>query len=258
MTVGAEPSVETEGTTPPSSASASSSSTASPLPSSPQRSQADIDALVLEGLPIVDRAVGALRRHWDVLAEDEMRSVGYEALRNCAPRHDPTRGPWPRFAYVYVSWEIRHRVYQEIRHRHRLDDRQNLAAMWLDTPGKLSDDEATQKGNLEDYLHHVMTSASLMVGAASRRQSVGSATAATAAAALDETRFGYKLRAGLETLESEQRDLIDAFYGEDATLKDLAKKRGVSYATIKRHHERALRTLSRAARSGARKNAKKE
>ncbi|MEM6792322.1 MAG: hypothetical protein AAF715_32715, partial [Myxococcota bacterium] len=111
MTVGAEPSAETKVT--------SSSSL-------PQRTQAEIDALVLEGLPIVDRAVGALRRHWDVLAEDEMRSVGYEALRNCAPRHDPTRGPWPRFAYVHVSWEIRHRVYQEIRHRHRLDDRQNL------------------------------------------------------------------------------------------------------------------------------------
>ncbi|MEM1034335.1 MAG: sigma-70 family RNA polymerase sigma factor [Myxococcota bacterium] len=248
MKVGAEPSVNAEGPSAAGSAASASSSS-----SFPQRSQADIDALVLEGLPLVDRAVRALRRSRDVLAEDEMRSVGYEALRKCAPRYDPSRGPWARFAYVHVSWEIRHRVYRELKHRQRVDDRHNLAAMWLDSPGKLSDDEGTQRRNLQDFLHHVVTSASLTVGAASRRRSEGGTESD-----LDEKRFGHRLRAGLETLESEQRDLIDAFYREDKTLKDLAKKRGVSYATIKRHHERALRTLSRAVRAGDEKTAKKE
>lgn len=87
-------------------------------PTPPVRTDAEVHALVLEGLPLVDPVARQLSRQLGSLVElDELMSLGRAALVETARGYDPARAAWPPYARKKIRWAMLDGVRRATHHR---------------------------------------------------------------------------------------------------------------------------------------------
>lgn len=155
-----------------------------------------------------------------VLALDEFESAGYEALVQAAARYDPTRTASFR---TFAHYRVRGAMVDALRKRapgRRARDLRRRAAGKATSPLRMPD---LGIHSYERFASSAPNPERILVAADERRQ----------------------LRTLVEGLGPQERDLIEAVYVQNRTMKDFADELGVSGATISRRHAKIVRRLRR-------------
>lgn len=222
-------------------------------------------ARVQDVLPVLHRlAKHFIRRFRGTPLElDELISHGYLALQKAAHSFDPSFGvPFTAYAWPRMHGAMLTALQKETAIA-RAARKAGCRALTLyrDEADLLADDERAHRGHLDRFCHDVLAAMLLgVVSEASAQAAAGggagpdgagvSASGAlraspehALAAAFDWSRTRTTLHACLDQLNEEDRRVIDLHYFEGRALVDLTEELEMSYPTIRRRHQRALRRL---------------
>jgi RNA polymerase sigma factor for flagellar operon FliA len=204
-------------------------------------------ALVTEGLPEVDAALARLGFRWRrFLSRDEARSHAHEGLLAAARSHDKTRGSFRVFARFRIEYAVLDALRDSDRHNRLEWAVRGAARRSAALDGVMeADGEAFGRSEVEDRERLsalTMTRAAIMlVRLAEEARQLQDEDAALARIAL--ARVEQALSGALADLPERQRALVDGHYAKERELFDVAKDLGISKATAKRDHQKALENL---------------
>lgn len=203
-------------------------------------------ALAAENVGFVERiARAAGRRFGRLLLSDDAASVGQMAQVEATRDFDPARGDFA----TYASWRVRGAVAnaakKEVSHAQalvfgayaavceHLADASDPCDVWRDT-------EADFRQQSDAFSGGVLAGAfASVVGAVLR----GAGEEGHAQRELYQ-RAVEALREASSELSERDQELLYMHYGEELDLKEIAKRKGLGYSTVRRHHAEALSRLA--------------
>jgi RNA polymerase sigma factor for flagellar operon FliA len=214
---------------------------------------------------LVARVARSIVRQVDVLPYEELESVGNEALVQAAMRYDPSSTA--SFA-TFAHYRVRGAMIDALRKATPGRRKYKRAVIRLEAMQALlaqaaEDQDALAAGGRRQTLEQRVEAARALVRRASLAISLSEPDRwagdddvpaedpdpeqlMVAVDALDQ------LRTAVETLEPEQRALLEALYDEGVPMRDIAKQWGTSVATVSRRHAKLLDLLGERARALAR------
>jgi RNA polymerase sigma factor for flagellar operon FliA len=217
---------------------------------------AEVLRRVNEGLPLVIKAAIKVRRSLaDNLDIDDLQSMGREGLLDAARTYDAERGvPFGAWAYL----KIRGAIFDGLRRQADLPRAiyakiRAFEAASQTREGQIEDESAAASENSEAADARVAsTTATLAMAMATAFLAAKKGIDNThdpLAASPEETAMRstllQKVRASIDRLPENQRDLLTRVYFEDLPLDESAKQLGLSKSWGSRLHARALETLAR-------------
>lgn len=210
---------------------------------------------VERGKPLVDKLARMLARRLARITEDELRSVGYEALVKCGLRYDPTQ------AASFRTYSF-HRV------RGAMIDAARRAVPGLRKRGRALRAMQASQALLEQAEHRELPGGAdprtLQERVAAAADLVAQATAAVVLSRLStpdpeevaddagapeevlhDARLHEHLRRTLERCCTEdERSMIAAIYEEGLTMTELGERLGRNKSTISRRHAALLERIA--------------
>jgi RNA polymerase sigma factor FliA len=196
-----------------------------------------------------------------VMSFEDLESVGNEALVQSAMRYDPTS---PASFATYANYRVHGAMIDEIRKRTPGRRKQQRALRRLAATQALlceaaEDNDAQRASGQRQTLEQRVESARELVRRAvisvrlSEPNSVGLERATTEDPDPEQLLLDADARSRMwslvDELEPDERQLIQALYMKDATMKELAERFGTSIATISRRHSKLLAQLAKRARA---------
>jgi RNA polymerase sigma factor for flagellar operon FliA len=214
--------------------------------------------LLFEGaLDLVDIVAGRLARTLGSFVErEELIAAGREGLFDAARRFDESRGvPFRAYAAIRIEGAIMDAVRQSSRLPRRAHERlRSMAAMAELSEGMASFVFATPKdtgaADVEDqFLEHmaalaVSCGATVAIPAGGGQTDTSSSDAPSPEEAVLRAEARERLRAAMTQLEIDEADLVQLYYFEGHSIRETAKRLGVSKSWAHRLHTRALARLS--------------
>jgi len=207
-------------------------------------------------LDLVDAiASQLLKKLGSFLELDDLVSFGREGLLDAARRYDERRGVHFR---AYAQFRVRGAVYDGVRRTSALPrgvyrKLASLQAQWLASGGELiyafSDDDALGRANdvLADHLAGMAMAATLGLIAEgdevalseSREQPLDPEQQLVSA------QLRHQIGMQLQTLDAEEREVLQRHYFDGERLEDIANELNVSKSWASRLHTRALSRLAK-------------
>jgi RNA polymerase sigma factor (sigma-70 family) len=206
-------------------------------------------------------------RYGDLHSEREFTNLGYLRLDSAVRSYDDKRDPFEPYAWQAIHGAMTNAVGKQIRAHKRAYDAGNRAVSALrDESNPMRDGEDEYQEHLDQFTGSVLIAMVLgTVGRATGESSQG-ATDEHAAKGVDYRRARGKLSAAVNSLPPEQQQIVELYYyGDDdneenderqneendeddeedktPSLRTIGAIQGVSYATVRRHHQEALTTL---------------
>lgn len=196
-----------------------------------------------------------------VMSVEELESVGNEALVQSAMRYDPTS---PASFATFANYRVHGAMIDAIRKRtpgRRKKQRalQRLAATQALLGQAAEDHDAQRASGQRQTLEQRVEAARELVRKAvisvrlSEPNSLGLERASTEDPDPEQLLLDADARKRMwilvDELEPEERQIIEALYTKDATMKELAERLGTSLATISRRHSKLLARLAKRARA---------
>jgi len=201
---------------------------------------------VNDALWILEPIARHMGRRYPVIEHDELVSVGYIALRKASETFDATLGvAFSSYGWTRVSGAMMDVVRKQVTLRNRMHHAGLQAITLLDDVGDvMRDDEPQHRATAQDLF--------LAVAAAMRANVLSNHSAEQVHGDLDErldrTRAATALSAAFKRIAPEQARLIELHYQQSVTLRSIAGQLDISYRTVKRRHNEALRALAEALR----------
>ncbi|WP_181233778.1 sigma-70 family RNA polymerase sigma factor [Enhygromyxa salina] len=196
-----------------------------------------------------------------VMTVEELESVGNEALVRSAMRYDPASSA--SFA-TFANYRVHGAMIDAVRKRTPARRKQQRAIRRLATTQALlsqaaEDSDAKRASGQRQSLEDRVESARDLVRRAvisvrlSEPTSYGDGGAIAEDADPEQLLLDADARARMwrlvSELEPDERQIIEALYTKDATMKELAERLGTSIATISRRHAKLLAQLAERARA---------
>lgn len=182
-------------------------------------------------------------RYRGALSADELESIGYLGLQQAARTFDPGRGvPFAGFAWSRIHGAMLTALRKEtVLQRGAREAAYKATTQWRDEGDVFADNDQLNRKRLDEYAGAVV--AAMVCGV------VGEATARApqqdeALTALSLKRLTSSLHVGLPKLREDKRLVIDRHYFAGVSLKDIGAELGVSYSTVRRLHQQALKRLA--------------
>lgn len=204
---------------------------------------------------LVDRLARSMVHRVARLSEDELRSVGYEALVRCSQRYDPELGrSFRTFAYLRVRGamiDASRRAVPGLRQRSRAMRTLEATQSLLEQARKREPTDGPDPRRLEERVAAVaelvaQTTAAVLASARVRDpEAVAGSTDLDAV--LDEARTRQRLDEALQRCCSEaERAIVQGLYDEGLSMSEIGEKLGMHKSTVSRRHADVLRRLSEA------------
>ncbi|MCA9711294.1 MAG: sigma-70 family RNA polymerase sigma factor [Myxococcales bacterium] len=209
---------------------------------------------------LVDRLARRMLHRLPRMSEDELRSVGYEALVHCGLRYDPAQGiPFAGFCYYRVRGamiDAARRAMPELRRRSRamrtLEATQALLERAHDREPVEGADPRTLRERVEtaaEIIAQATTAVVLARVGSPDPEAVADGTA-TPDEALDFARLRDHVRRLIDEYDEDERAIISGLYYEGLSMTELGTRLGRDKSTVSRRHATLLRRLSRALQPG--------
>ena len=220
--------------------------------------------LLVMGMDVLKRAASYFAsRYWDLHSQDEFMSLGYLRLDSAVRSYDATRGAFEPYAWQAIHGAMTNAVGKQIRAHKRAYDAGNRAVCALrDESNPMRDGEDEYQEHLDQFTGSVLIAMVLgTIGRATGEASQGEGDEHAAKGA-DYRRARGKLAGAVNSLPPEQQQIVELYYyGEDEneengtgdtedeeekeapSLRTIGAIQGVSYATVRRHHQALLKTL---------------
>jgi RNA polymerase sigma factor for flagellar operon FliA len=231
--------------------------------SPPEKTRAEIEALVGEALPAVPGVANRLARQIGILSEiEELEAAGKAALVEIAQSFDPRKGPFVPFARARLRWAMLDSVRRETHGRmfsaraYALAAAERVGRASIDGPP----DAALPESSHALHLRRVLAAqAAAMVTAlaapfADEPTSTGEHAAVPRAARaprepspediLALARQARALRDAVASLEPRARAIIERHYFGGERFDHIAESLGVSKSWLSRLHAQALEALA--------------
>ncbi|MEM7153179.1 MAG: sigma-70 family RNA polymerase sigma factor [Myxococcota bacterium] len=190
------------------------------------------------------------------LGEDDLRSVGYEALVRCSQRYDPETGTsFQTFAYHRVRGAMldeSRRAVPGLRQRSRalraLAASQSLLERSQQREEQGDEDTRSLQQRVEAAAELVaQTTTVVMLASAGPRdpEQVADAHGGDFDASIDDARIQSRVRKALdECCNEDERAFLRALYDEGLSMSELGTRLGKHKSTVSRRHASLLARLS--------------
>lgn len=223
---------------------------------SPSILSAEQRARVEKAHPMVDRLARMMAPRLARMSEDDLRSIGYEALVGCGLRYDPAMGSsFTTFSYHRVRGamiDAARRAVPGLRRRSRALRALETTQALLERAQKREQGDGPDPRSLEervkvvaDLVAQATTAVMLSSSTAKDPETVADGRTSDLDTALDDARLKAKLRRVLDrSCNEEERALIQALYIDGTSMTDLAKAMGCNKSTVSRRHGALLKRLS--------------
>jgi RNA polymerase sigma factor for flagellar operon FliA len=232
---------------------------ADPLPI--LRSEAEVRALVEEGLPFVPQVANLVARQLGRIADrEELEGVGRLELVAIARSYDPSRASFPGYARTKLRWAMLDSVRRDTHGRAFASKARALVAAERVADGATADlpdphgSEAAHAARLRAVFAAQAAAMALALAApyeaAPRSDAEEGAPSPPDLAspspeeALSLRRQAERLRAAIDELPPRQRALVDRHYFGDERFDLIADSLGVSKSWASRLHAQALEQLA--------------
>jgi RNA polymerase sigma factor (sigma-70 family) len=197
--------------------------------------------LVDDGLHLVHKVAGKLATKR--VGEGDLISVCYFALCRAAETYDASRGrSWLSYAFFRIMCAALDERRREASRVARVDRGTAQAALILGDRGDiLRDDEVTCRAHASEYLG--------AIAAAARAHTLSTHTADVTHGHEDAVIWStaqQRLAHALDTLDPEVAAVVRRYFIDDATLRQIADERAVSYSSARRRVDDGLHALRRA------------
>lgn len=217
------------------------------------RSPDALAALVSEHMEIVTFQARQLARQLGrYAAQDDLVSVGGEALVLAAQSHDPSLAPFAPYAMRKVRWAMLDFARRDTHARAAVARRRASAMMALEEVASVPADASvapTEEDHLAAFRDAVAaTAGALFMGLASAPEP---ASPDTPENDLIRARANMALKVALERLPERERQLIEGHYFRGERFDDMAEALQISKSRVSRLHTRALAALGELLKSHA-------
>lgn len=192
------------------------------------------------------------------ITEEELRSVGYEALVRSSQRYDPERGhSFRTFAYHRVRGamlDASRRAVPGLRQRTRALRSLEATQSLLEQVRQREPGDGPDPRRLEQRVAVVaelvaQTTAVVMLSNAFARdpEAIAGTSSGDLDAVLDEARTRDRLQAALDQCCTEdERAIVMGLYQDGLTMAEIGERLGMHKSTVSRRHSTVLRRLSKA------------
>ncbi len=204
---------------------------------------------------MVDRMVRGMARRLPRMTEEDLRSVGYEALVKCGLRYDPQTGvPFQAFSYYRVRGamiDAARRATPAVRRRSRALRALEATQALLEQAQAREHGEGPDPRTLEqrvDAAAHLVAEATAAVmlahTAAPDPERVADEHTAGPDEVLDDARIREHVRRAIARCSDEEQAMVQALYHEGLSMTELGERMGRNKSTVSRRHAALLRRLS--------------
>lgn len=235
----------------------------------PPLTHAQQEYLVM-GMEVLKRTASYFAsRYGDLHSQGEFTSLGYLRLDQVVRAYDPTRGPFEPYAWQAIHGTMTNAVGKQIRaHKRAYDAGTRAVSALRDESNPLRDGQDEYQEHLDQFTSSVLIG--MVLGTVGR--ATGEATQGEGddqgAKDIDYRRAREKISGAVNSLPPEQQQIVELYYfgeeqnddaqendaaGKEAdeedeekeapSLRTIAAIQGVSYATVRRHHQNLLKTL---------------
>ena len=222
------------------------------------------------GMEVLKRAASYFAsRYGDLHSQAEFTNLGYLRLDAAVRSYDDKKGSFEPYAWQAIHGAMTNAIGKQIRAHKRAYDAGNRAVSALrDESNPLRDGQDEYQEHLDQFTSSVLIGMVLgTVGRATGEASQGEGDE-HAAKGVDYRRARGKLSDAVNSLPPEQQQIVELYYfGEEQnddeqekndaageeddedeekeapSLRTIAAIQGVSYATVRRHHQNLLKTL---------------
>jgi RNA polymerase sigma factor FliA len=211
---------------------------------------------VERGKPLVDQLARVLVRRLGQVAEEELRSAGYEALVRCGLRYDPSQAASFRtYAFHRVRGamiDVARRNLPELRRRSRALRTMQATQALLEQAERRHASHGSDPRTLQERVDAAaervaQTTAAVVLSRLGGRdpESVADETFHDPEAAVHDVRLLDHLRRVLDRCCSEdERAMLTAIYEEGLTMSELGARLGRDKSTISRRHAALLQRIA--------------
>lgn len=214
------------------------------------KKQQALVALAYQSGVVKARAELHARRYLGLVTLDECLRLGSLGLTEAARTYRDELGLFTDFARRRVDGAILDGVRAEAPHArasraaHRAAA--SLLSLYRDDFSAIGHDKAELARRFEKMSDDVLTAAFLGAAEEARRGPGGEGAGEESVILREEhARALALLDAAMEKLPTMQRQIVALVYREQRSMTELPERLGVSYATVRRHHEAALAGLRR-------------
>lgn len=205
--------------------------------------------------PLVDQLARTMARRLARIAEDELRSVGYEALVRCSQRYDPSLGgSFRTFAYHRVRGALidaSRRAVPGLRQRSRALKTLEATQALLEQVRKTETPDGPDPRTLEQRVSAAadlvaQTTAAVMLSSAQPRDpdAVAETGPSDLDTVLDDARMRQRVQGAItQCCDEQDRAIVHAIYGLGLSMGEASKELGLHKSTISRRHASMLRRL---------------
>ncbi len=206
--------------------------------------------------PLVDQLARVLSRRLARITEDELRSVGYEALVKCGLRYDPEGGASFRtFAHHRVRGamiDAARRAVPGLRRRSRALRSLQANQALLEQARLREGTDGPDPRRLEQRVKAVadlvaQATAAVMLSRAGPKdpERIADEVRGDAETVIDDVRMRERVREAVgRCCSTEEQALLNAIYDEGLTMTELAERIGRNKSTVSRRHAALLQRLS--------------
>lgn len=234
-------------------------------PVAPERTRAEIEALVTEGMSFIEPTARALSRLFGARLDlDELRGPAHEALFDAARTFDPARSSFATFARKKIRWAMlnairKHQDARAQRRAHALRVADRLREVYAEEPVDAELPESSHGASLRAKLLAEATAMAVAITVRPRDAAPeqattsgdasallrGQAEVATPEQELQSRSLEEALRASLERLPPRQRSIVERHYWGGERFDRIAAELGVSKSWVSRLHQQAMESLTK-------------
>lgn len=221
----------------------------------PERLTAEQSRRVERGKPLVDKLARLLAPRLAQITEEELRSVGYEALVKCGLRYDPAHSASFRtYAFHRVRGamiDAARRAVPGLRRRGRALRVMQASQALLEQAERRELSGGPEPRTLQERVDAAaelvaQTTAAVLLSRLSNPDPDEIIDEATdePEELLHDTRLREHLRRTLDRCTEEDRAMITAIYDEGLTMTELGERLGRNKSTISRRHAALLQRIA--------------
>ncbi len=222
---------------------------------SPERLTPEQSRRVERGKPLVDKLARLLAPRLAQITEEELRSVGYEALVKCGLRYDPGQSASFR---TYSFHRVRgamidaaRRAVPGLRRRGRALRVMQASQALLEQAERRELPSGPEPRTLQERVDAAAdlvarTTAAVVLSRLSNPdpEEIIDEAAGPPEEVLHDTRLREHLRRTLDRCSEEERAMITAIYDEGLTMTELGERLGRNKSTISRRHAALLQRIA--------------
>ena len=206
---------------------------------------------------MVDHLARSIAPRVTRIGEDELRSIGYEALVRCSQRYDPELGgSFRTFAHHRVRGamiDASRRAVPGLRQRTRALRALEATQEMLERVRRGEGGDGADPRRLEQRVAEVaelvaQTTAVVMLVSSQTRdpEAIAGTHPSDLDAALDDAKVRERVQGAIDRYCTEsEREVVRGLYEDDLSMSELGERLGVHKSTVSRRHAEALRKLSK-------------